>query len=117
MHRLLTLYYAATLLFLVIDYVFGINVRVAFLDTWPVARLAYYAVCFTCLAVMLWRPQWQALVSAVESLTAIVALTLAMGVRVMVVSDDVLESGRDLVTAEQIFNYLISRSWALARIG
>ena len=61
---------------------------------------------------MLWRPQWQALVSAVESLTAIVALTLAMGVRVMVVSDDVLESGRDLVTAEQIFNYLISGSVA-----
>ena len=47
-----------------------------------------------------------------ESLTAIVALTLAMGVRVMVVSDDVLESGRDLVTAEQIFNYLISGSVA-----
>lgn len=112
MNRLLTSYYAATLLFLAVDYVFGINVRVAFLDSWPFARLAYYAVCFACLVVMLWRPQWQTLVSAIESLTVIVALTLAMGIRVMVPTDEVLESGRDIVTAEQIFNYLISGSVA-----
>lgn len=112
MSRLLTSYYAATLLFLVADYAFGINVRIAFLDTWPFARLAYYAVCFACLVVILWRPQWQALVSAVESLTVIVTLTLAMGIRVMVPTDAVLESGRPIVTAEQIVNYLISGSVA-----
>ena len=112
MHRILTFYYAATLVFLIADYFFGINVRIAFLDSWPQARLAYYVVCFACLAVMIWRPDWQAFVSAAESLAAIVALILAMGVRVMVVTDDMLESGRDIVTAQEIVNFLISGSVA-----
>lgn len=112
MHRLLTYYYAATLGFLASDYFFGFNVRIAFLDDWPLARLAYYAMCFACLAIMILRPDWQVLVSAAESLMAIIALTLAMGVRVMVVSDDVLESGRKLVTTQEILNYLISGSVA-----
>lgn len=112
MNRLLTLYYAATLLFLIVDFILGVNVRVAFLDSWPLARFGYYAVCFGCLAVMIWRPQWQALVSAVESLTAIVALTLAMGLRVLVVTDDMIETGRDIVTSQEILNYLISGSVA-----
>ncbi len=112
MQKLLIVYYAATLLFMVFDYFFGINVRIAFLDSWPMARLAYYAVCFACLAIMIWRPGWQALVSAIESLTVIIALTLAMGVRVMVVSDDTLETGRNIVTAQEILNFLISGSVA-----
>ena len=112
MHRILTFYYAATIVFLIADYFFGINVRIAFLDGWPQARLAYYVVCFACLAVMIWRPDWQAFVSAAESLAAIVALILAMGVRVMVVTDDMLESGRDIVTMQEILNFLISGSVA-----
>ncbi len=112
MQKLLIVYYAATLLFMVFDYFFGINVRIAFLDSWPMARFAYYAVCFACLAIMIWRPGLQALVSAVESLTVIIALTLAMGVRVMVVSDDMLETGRNIVTAQEILNFFISGSVA-----
>ncbi len=112
MHRLFTFYYAATLVFLIADYYFGINVRIAFLDGWPLARLLYYAACFACLAVMIWRPAWQAFVSAAESLAAIVALILAMGMRVMAVTGDVLESGRDIVTTQEIFNFLISGSVA-----
>lgn len=112
MHRVLTFYYAATVIFLIADYFFGINVRIAFLDGLPQARLAYYLVCFACLAVMIWRPDWQAVVSAAESLAVIVALILAMGVRVMVISDTTLESGRAIVTTQEILNFLISGSVA-----
>lgn len=112
MNRLLTLYYSTTLIFLVFDFLLGINVRIAFLESWPLARLAYYAVCFGCLALMIWRPGLQALVSAVESLTAVIALILAMGVRVMVITDDMVESGRNIVTTKEIINFLISGSVA-----
>ena len=112
MHRIFTFYYGATLIFLIADYFFGINVRIAFLDGWPQARLLYYVMCFACFAVMIWRPDWQAFVSAAESLAAIVALILAMGVRVMVVTDDMLESGREIVSTQDILNFLISGSVA-----
>ena len=37
--RVLPWYYAATALFLILDYVFDINVRVAFLESLPAARI------------------------------------------------------------------------------
>ena len=58
MIRSVTLYYAATILFLLLDFVLGVNVRVAFLEPFPIARLAYYVVCFVLFALMLWRPGW-----------------------------------------------------------
>jgi len=44
MNRPVTLYYAATILFLLLDFVLGVNVRVAFLELFPMARLAYYLI-------------------------------------------------------------------------
>ena len=38
--RILPWYYAATVLFLLLDYGFGVNVRIAFLEPFPAARLA-----------------------------------------------------------------------------
>ena len=65
--KVLVLYYAATLVFLVLDYAVGLNLRLAFLDSAPVARAAYYGVCFLCLALMLWRPAWTVFIGAFES--------------------------------------------------
>ncbi len=107
MNRPITLYYAATLFFLILDYALGVNIRAAFLEQFPLARMAYYAICFACLALMLWRPSWAAIIGGVESLFAVVALTLSMGVRVMIVTDEMIETGRGFVTTEEIVNYLI----------
>ena len=41
--RLLRIYYAATLLFVVLDYFLHINVRLAFLEAWPEMRHAVKA--------------------------------------------------------------------------
>ena len=107
MIRPVTLYYAATILFLLLDFVLGVNVRVAFLEPFPTARIAYYLVCFGLFALMLWRPGWTLVISTIESLVAVVALTFSMALRVMVVTDEMIETGIGFVTTEEIFNYVI----------
>ncbi len=101
-------YYAATAVFLLLDYVAGINVRLAFLDNLPGARAAYYLVCFTCLGLMLWRPAWTELISAFESLVTLIALIIGMGMRTLTVTDRMLEGTADLVTVEQLINFLLA---------
>jgi hypothetical protein len=51
--QILPWYYGATVFFLLLDYVFGLNVRLAFLDALPAAKLAYYGICFFCFGLML----------------------------------------------------------------
>lgn len=106
--RVLLLYYGATVVFLLLDFCLGFNVRVAFLQPHPVARLAYYGVCFVCLGLMLWRPAWTVLIGAFESIVTLSALIISMGMRTLLVSDQVLETGIGLVTAPEICNFLIS---------
>ena len=106
------LYYAATLVFVVLDYLLGVNVRIAFLEPWPLAKLAYYGLCFACLLLMIWKPGWAVVTAAIESLAAVVALTVAMALRVMIVTDEMVEMGTGFVTHEEIVNYLISGSVA-----
>jgi len=104
---LLKAYYAATVLFLLLDYLGGINVRIAFLDPWPAWRSLYYLACFGCFGVIAWRPGLTTLVTTVESLLTLAALITSMGVRVMTVSGSVLTSSPDIVTAEEILNFAI----------
>ena len=106
--RLLPAYYAATLLFLVLDYAFGFNVRVAFLEPWPLARAGYYGFCFVCLALMWWRPAWIALIGSFESLVTLVALIFGMAIRVMIPNDAIFLENADFVTVREIINFLIA---------
>ena len=106
--RVLLLYYAATVLFVLLDYAAGLNVRVAFLEPHPEARLAYYGVCLVCLALMLWRPAWTVLIAAFESIVTLSALIIGMGMRTLLVSDRMLETGSGVVTLAEILNFLIS---------
>jgi hypothetical protein len=52
-------YYLATPLFWLAGAIWGVNVRVAFLDDFPVGRDAYYVLCFVLGLVML-RAPWHA---------------------------------------------------------
>jgi hypothetical protein len=110
--RILPWYYAASVVFLLLDFVADFNVRVAFLEPWPSARVAYYGVCFACFGLMLWRPSWAALIGSVESLLTLVALILSMAVRVMIPSDAVIAGTASFVTLQEILNFLISGSVA-----
>jgi hypothetical protein len=106
--RLLAWYYGATALFAVLDLVFGINIRVAFLEPWPALRVAYYGFCFTCLAATLWRPRWSASIGTGESLVVLVALIMSMGMRVMVPSDAIFAENVGIVTPQEIINFLLA---------
>ena len=110
--RILPWYYAATAVFLALDYGLGINIRVAFLDEFPGARATYYGICFTCLALMVWRPGWAALIGTFESLVTLIALILSMAVRVVVPNDAIFEENAAIVTVQEIINFLISGSVA-----
>jgi hypothetical protein len=101
-------YYAATAVFVLLDYGAHVNVRVAFLDPYPLARLFYYGFCFACLVLMLWRPAWTTLVGTVESLITIIALIFSMALGSMIVTDQMIETGTGFVTGEEIVNFVIA---------
>lgn len=106
--RVMLLYYAATALFVLLDVFLDFNVRVAFLESLPRARAAYYGVCFACLGMILWRPSSSVLVGAFESLVTLSALLISMGMRVLLATDRVVETGTGLVTGQEILNFLIA---------
>lgn len=105
--KILIFYYFATVLFVALDYGFGINVRAAFLENAPGLRTMFYAVLFACLALMVWRPQWSTFIGVVESLATLIALIFSLAMRSMVVTDAMLEGGTGFVTMPEIVNFII----------
>lgn len=100
-------YYWATILFVLLDFIVSLNIRAAFLEPWPMARAAYYAFCFVCLVLILRRPGWATAVVTVESLISLVALILGMSVRIMVPNDAIFEESVNIVTIQEIVNFVI----------
>jgi len=110
--KLLNYYYAATIVFVLLDYLLHINVRVAFLQDWPVWRAFYYAFCFACFGLMMWRPGWSAWIATFESLLTLSLLIVNMGARVIIVTDEMIETGRGGVTMSELINFMIVSSAA-----
>jgi len=110
--HLLVFYYAATIVFLMLDYGLNINIRIAALDAYPGLRAGYYLVIFGCFGIMLWRPAWATAIGVVESLATLLALIMNMAMRSMIVTDQMLETGVGFVTTAEIFNFLIAGSIA-----
>ncbi|MDJ0793199.1 MAG: hypothetical protein QNI98_03060 [Woeseiaceae bacterium] len=110
--RVLPWYYAATVLFLILDYGFGINIRVAFLDAMPVAKFGYYIVLIWCFGLVMYRPAWATLVGTFESLVTLIALILGMGMRVMIPNDVIFAENAAIVTVQEVINFVISGSMA-----
>lgn len=110
MHQktILLSYYGATLVFLLLDIVFGLSIRIAFLDTNTAFKMAYYGFCVACFLLMVWKPNFTILIGAAESLVTLVALIVVMGLRVMVPTDQVLESGAGIVTTPELLNFVIA---------
>ena len=105
-------YYIATAVFLLLDLGLDFNVRIAFLEAYPLWRAVYYGVCFVCLGLMLWRPEWTVVVSTVESLVTLVALILAFGIRAITLQHSILAGTGQIITLAEIINFLLSGSVA-----
>ena len=110
--RLLVLYYAATIVFLVLDYGFNVNLRIAALDAFPGLRGGYYLVIFACLGLMLWRPAWATAIGVVESTVTLAALIINMWLRSVGLTFVVDDTVATPVTVAEIFNFLLSGSIA-----
>lgn len=100
-------YYAATAAFLVLDFAAGVNLRLAFLDDRPEARIAWYLFCLCCSGMMMWRPAWTELIGAFESLLTLVALIIGVGMRVLLSADAAIDSG-EVLSLQQIINFLLA---------
>ena len=105
-------YYGGTLVFLLLDVVFAISIRAAFLDTHTTFRMLYYGFCMACFLLMMWKPALTVLLGTVESLVTLVALILVTGMRVMVTTDEMIESGTGFVTPSELLNFAIAGSIA-----
>lgn len=110
--RILQAYYAATVVFLLLDYGAGLNIRIAGLAGYPGVRAGYYLVLFACLGLTVWRPAWSAGVGVVESLATLVTLIFSVALRSMFVSEQMLETGSGFVSTAEMMNFLISGSIA-----
>lgn len=110
--QVLRAYYAGTVVFLLLDYLGGLNVRVAFLADAPGLRAAYYGFCLVCLVLMIWRPAWTAIVGAFESVVTLASLIIATGMRAILVTDDMLAGAEPFISMQEIVNFLLSGSIA-----
>ena len=73
-------YYIATPLFWLVGVIWGVNVRVAFLDEFPVGRNAYYLLCLILGIVMLRAPQYASRIAFAESTANLGLLILSVAV-------------------------------------
>ncbi len=106
--NILRIYYAATALFVSLDFGFGVNVRAAFLESAPTLRVLFYVVLFGCFALVIWRPAWTNVVGLVESVVTLAALIINMALRSMMITHDVFAAGAGPVTMAEIVNFMIA---------
>ena len=109
--RVLQVYYAATVLFLLLDYGAGLNLRIAGLEGFPDLKAGYYLVIFGCFGLTLWRPAWSTAIGVVESLATLVTLIFSVALRSML-APQAIETGAGQVGMAEIVNFLIAGSIA-----
>jgi hypothetical protein len=71
------LYYAITPAFILLDYIWGINVRIAILDNAPLYKGLYYIFCILCGIIIYLVPRSSSIVALIES--AIIIILTVMG--------------------------------------
>jgi len=72
--RVIKGYYLATPLFLLLEFAFGLDVRVSSFISDPKWRLIYYLLCFVCMGIILWKPGLTVEVGILESSVNLVFL-------------------------------------------
>jgi hypothetical protein len=71
--------YWSTPLFLVLDYFYGVSLRIPFLDALPSVKAVYYVIDLGCAVAVTVRPRWTAAIGFVESTINISLLVLSTG--------------------------------------
>ncbi len=96
-------YFYITPLFILLDYILGINIRVSALETMPLYKNLYYGFCILCGICMYIIPRYSAVVALLESSINIMMLVLGIFLpyirTIMALMDDVL--GADFTALEE----------------
>lgn len=77
-HLVPKLYYAVTPVFILLDYIWGINIRVAVLDNYPLYKGLYYGFCIFCGVLIFLVPRSSSIVTLIESITVIMMTVLGV---------------------------------------
>jgi hypothetical protein len=106
-------YYYATPLFILLDYLLGINVRVSALDAMPFQKNAYYGFCILCGLCMYISPRYSPIVALLESAInyVLMILLLLRPYIICLLQEDIIGEGWqnvEALTAQQITNLLIA---------
>ncbi len=107
-------YYLLTPLFIVLDALYGINVRVSGLAS-PELRYLYYGFCLLCALACYWQSRYSALIAVAES--SVNLLILLAGVMIPVVrlgdlaGDTAVSAG---ISGYNVVNFLLSGGILLA---
>ena len=94
------LYYIITPLFILLDYFWGINIRVAILDSEPLYKGLYYGFCVLCGVVVFVVPHSSRVVTLLESSIIFIMTVVGLFIpyaRAISQMDDILNS--DILTA------------------
>jgi hypothetical protein len=102
-------YYYATPLFILLDYLAGINVRIAALDAMPLYKNLYYGFCILCAVCIYIFPRYSPVVALLESAInyMLMILLLIMPYIRCLMEEDILGQGWQTVealNAEHILN-------------
>jgi len=96
-------YFYITPLFILLDYILGVNVRISALDSMPLYKNLYYGFCILCGICMYIIPRYSAVVALLESSINFMMLVLGIFLpyirTVMALMDDVL--GADFKALEE----------------
>ena len=98
-HAIARYYYYVTPLFILLDYLFGLNVRAAILDTMPLYKNLYYGFCIMCGVGAFLFPRMTPVVTLFESTACIFAIVLTVYspyIRFILQTDDILNTDTPL---------------------
>jgi hypothetical protein len=102
-------YYWLTFLFLFLDKAFGIDLRVSGFIYTPYLQNVYYAFCFLCLGLILWKPSLTFPVGLLES--SVNMTVLCIGIMLPIYSmPGALAEGATVnpITWQKILNFIIA---------
>ncbi|MDT8303448.1 MAG: hypothetical protein RQ760_18355 [Sedimentisphaerales bacterium] len=107
-------YFYITPLFILLDYIYGINVRVSALDTMPTYKNIYYGFCILCGIGMFITPRYAAIVALFESSINFMMIVLGLFmpyVQNVLYAEDILNADfkavGEAITAEPMANLII----------
>lgn len=108
------IYFALTPVFILLDYVGGMNIRVAVLDLYPMYKGPYYVFCILCGVFIYLAPRFSPVIALFESLIIYMMTILSVFIpyfKLIQHTDDILNTDfqlENIMTAPNITNLVLA---------